>query len=240
MAIQNRLRGASRRRRDTRAGTTRDLLVARPRAARGRGCRGGATRARAAAFANGRVRPRAGVRCGGARRARRRTRPGARRRRPRAPVRSARRPGPARGSGLTDEPRLAAIPAPQLHLPAERPEDNRRYLLWSTDGFPATVNGRSSLDPIFTQELIAHVRGFPNRSSVELLRALGVRSVVIYERRVDGTPWERAGGRSIRGLPVTRERRGDVVVYELRSPTPPSTGAPTAIAGDVRSARRSR
>ncbi len=31
---------------------------------------------------------------------------------------------------------LSAVPAPQLHLPAERPEDNRRYLLWSTDGFP--------------------------------------------------------------------------------------------------------
>ena len=43
---------------------------------------------------------------------------------------------------------LSAIPAPQLHLPAERPEDNRRYLLWSTDGFPEIVNGRSSLDPI--------------------------------------------------------------------------------------------
>ena len=34
-------------------------------------------------------------------------------------------------------PSTAAVPAPQLHLPAERPGDNRRYLLWSTDGFPA-------------------------------------------------------------------------------------------------------
>jgi hypothetical protein len=130
---------------------------------------------------------------------------------------------------------FGAIPAPQLHLPAERPEDNRRYLLWSTDGFPSTVNGRSSLDPVFTAQLIADVRGFPDRASVELLQRLGVRSVVLHPRRVEGTPWERAAQRPIAGLPLTRERRGDVVVYEIRSPS-----AGTAIAGTVLSDRRSR
>jgi hypothetical protein len=132
---------------------------------------------------------------------------------------------------------FAAIPAPQLHLPATRPEDNRRYLLWSTDGFPATVNGRSSLDPIFTAGVIAGVRGFPNPASVRLLQRLGVRSVVLHERRVEDTPWERAAQRSVRGLPLTREREGDVVVYEIRSP---SAGTRTAIPGAALSVRRSR
>jgi hypothetical protein len=113
---------------------------------------------------------------------------------------------------------FSQIAAPQLHLPAGRPEDNRRYLLWSTDGFPQMVNGRSSLDPTFTFGLIDDVRGFPNRRSVGLLDELGVRSVVLHPRRLAGTPWEGAIGRPIRRLPLTRERVGNVVVYEIRSP----------------------
>jgi hypothetical protein len=114
---------------------------------------------------------------------------------------------------------FAEIPAPQFHLPAERPEDNRRYLLWSTDGFPEMVNGRSSLDPILTAEVIADARGFPDRRSVDVLRDLGVRSVVLHTSRVEGTAWERAAQRPLRGLPVTRANHGGVLVYELRPET---------------------
>jgi len=111
---------------------------------------------------------------------------------------------------------FAAIDEPQLHLPATRPEDNRRYLLWSTDGFPEMVNGRSSLDPVFTFGLIDDVGAFPDRGSVELLRRVGVSSVVLHLRRLEGTPWEGAQRRRVVGLALRRERRGDVVVYELR------------------------
>jgi hypothetical protein len=134
---------------------------------------------------------------------------------------------------------FAAIPAPQLHLPAERPEDNRRYLLWSTDGFPAMVNGRSSLDPTFTAELIADVRAFPDPASVERLRELGVRSVVLHSRRLAGTPWERAPRRPVAGLPLTRERRGELLVYEIRSPGA-SAGAGTPTPGSPLEALSSR
>lgn len=113
---------------------------------------------------------------------------------------------------------FSAPAEPQLHLPAARPEDNRRYLLWSTDGFPKMVNGRSSLDPTFTFGLIDDVRGFPDRSSVEILSELGVRSVALHTQRVAGTPWEGAAERPVGGLPLTRTRDGDVVVYEIRSP----------------------
>jgi hypothetical protein len=113
---------------------------------------------------------------------------------------------------------FSAVPAPQLHLPADLPEDNRRYLLWSTDGFPKMVNGRSSLDPTFTFGLIDDLRGFPDRPSVELLREVGVRTVALHTQRVGGTEWENAAQRPIRGLPLTRSRDGEVVVYEIRSP----------------------
>jgi len=115
----------------------------------------------------------------------------------------------------TAPPSMASVPAPQLHLPAERASDNRRYILWSTDGFPKLVNGRSSLNPTFTQRLIEDVQGFPNRRTVRLLARTGVRSVVLHADRTAGTPWQGAARRPVRDLPVTRTRRDGLVIYEL-------------------------
>jgi hypothetical protein len=118
---------------------------------------------------------------------------------------------------------VSAIAAPQLHLPAERPEDNRRYLLWSTDGFPDMINGRSSTNPAFTARVIERARAFPDRRSVGFLRRLGVRSVVVHPRRTRRVALERAG--SVRRLGVARRRQGGVIVYEIRSPTAAGSGA---------------
>jgi hypothetical protein len=132
---------------------------------------------------------------------------------------------------------VAAVSAPQLHLPAERATDNRRYLLWSTDGFPAIVNGRSSLNPAFTERLIESMEPFPDPRTVARLSRLGVRSVILHANRVKGTPWEAAPRRPVAGLRLSREDLGNLVVYEVRSPT--------AEAGEIRrsvapSSRRSR
>jgi hypothetical protein len=129
-------------------------------------------------------------------------------------------------------PSTASVPAPQLHLPAERPSDNRRYILWSTDGFPDLVNGRSSLNPPFTARLIEDVEEFPDRRTVTGLSRLGVRSVVLHTNRVHGTPWRGAARRPIASLPVARTRRHELVIYELRSPTGAVTSAP--VTGSVR------
>jgi hypothetical protein len=110
---------------------------------------------------------------------------------------------------------FASIPAPQLHLPALRAEDNRRYLLWSTDGFPDLVNGRSSVRPVFTAELIDAMDTFPDRSSVALLRRHGVQSVTLHTDRVYATPQAQAAGKPIRGLGLERRRVGDLIIYEL-------------------------
>ncbi|MGH2954946.1 MAG: hypothetical protein ACRDK9_13210, partial [Solirubrobacterales bacterium] len=119
------------------------------------------------------------------------------------------------------EPRadLSDVPAPQLHLPAGLAVDNRRYLLWSTDGFPELVNGRSSIQPELTTELIAGAEDFPDAASVAALRDAGVRSVVLHPYRAAGTPLARAAAKRVDGLGITRERRGETIVYELRSPS---------------------
>lgn len=114
----------------------------------------------------------------------------------------------------------ASVPAPQLHLPAERASDNRRYILWSTDGFPMLVNGRSSLNPAFTARLIRDVRGFPDRRTVALLDRVGVRSVILHADRTEGTPWQGAARRPVGGLPVTRTRLDPIVIYHLRPQSP--------------------
>ncbi len=140
-----------------------------------------------------------------------------------------------RAQPVTPDPHVAAgsIPAPQLNLPALRPEDNRRYVLWSTDGFPDMVNGRSSLNPLFTHRAIERSRGFPDRRSVRLLRDIGVRSVVLHTKRVEDTPWSHAARRPVWGLDLTRRRKDDVIVYEIGSPRAPNRAL-------VRSLRRSR
>jgi hypothetical protein len=107
-------------------------------------------------------------------------------------------------------------PPPQLHLPITIPA-NRRYVLWSTDGFPEIVNGRGSFDPAFFERLTERVTGFPDRASVELLRAMGVRSVVLHEALAPGTPWAGAAARPLRGLPLRRVGGRGLVIYLLES-----------------------
>jgi hypothetical protein len=133
-------------------------------------------------------------------------------------------------------PSVASVPAPQLHLPAKRATDNRRYILWSTDGFPKLVNGRSSLNPAFTTHLIGRTWGFPDRHSVAVLSRLGVRSVILHTNRVKGTPWQGAARRPVTGLGVRRRRLGELLVYEIRS----NLGSATTKRPGPSSARRSR
>lgn len=109
----------------------------------------------------------------------------------------------------------ADVPAPQLHIPADRPEDNRRYLLWSTDGFPEIVNGRSSIKPLAADRLIVASRSFPDAASVRALRAAGVRSVILHRDRAPGTAWVGAATKPVRGLGLRIERRGELVIFGL-------------------------
>lgn len=106
------------------------------------------------------------------------------------------------------------LDAPQLHLPITIPA-NRRYVLWSTQGFPKIVNGRGSFDPAFFERLTTRVRSFPDRESVTALRDLDVRTVVLHPGLATGTVWQGSERHSIAGLGVRVQRREGVVVYSL-------------------------
>jgi len=123
----------------------------------------------------------------------------------------------AEGWGFAPHPRaplapagLHGLPAPVFVLPASAP-GNRRAVLWSTDGFPDLVNGRGSFVPrqfVALQRLAAR---FPDRASVSAFRRLGIRTVAVRHARGAGTILRR----SLNGLGIERQARGDVVAYDL-------------------------
>lgn len=115
--------------------------------------------------------------------------------------------GPAHPTVPTPPPGQLAAPAPRLHLPTEA-DDNRRYLIWSTEGFPEMVNGRSSFMPRQFAEVRRATARFPDASSTAFLRRLGVRTVIVHLDRRDGPP-------PPPGLGLEREVRGRIALYDL-------------------------
>jgi hypothetical protein len=108
-------------------------------------------------------------------------------------------------------------------------EENRRYTLWSTDGFPDIVNGRASTRPDEIEQFIIDMRNFPDPVTVERLREYGVRSVILHTDRT-GFPQDGAEDRPTEGLGLTVTRRGQLVIYELDG-----SGAGSAARGFPRS-----
>jgi hypothetical protein len=95
---------------------------------------------------------------------------------------------------------------------------NRRFTLWSSDGFPKLVNGRGSFVPSSFAKLEVRMRSFPDRRTAALVRALGVRTVVLHPNLAAGTAWQGAARRPVAGLGLDRRRSGSVLVYEVASP----------------------
>jgi hypothetical protein len=130
----------------------------------------------------------------------------------------------AEGWGFADHPTVpiaprgfSAAPPPTLHLPATDAADNRRYVLWSTDGFSEILNGRGSYIPRQFERTLAVTRTFPDARSVGYLRRLGVRSVTVHlARTAPGSVLRRAATRSLRGLDLERTRDGTLVRFVLR------------------------
>lgn len=116
---------------------------------------------------------------------------------------------PAAQRGLAD---------PQMHLPPTI-DANRRYVLWSTEGFPRIVNGRGSFDPAFFTALSNELVAFPDARTVAKLRVLGVRNVVLHTDLARDTAWSQTASRDYSGLGLRRFDRGQLVVYAIEPAT---------------------
>ena len=126
------------------------------------------------------------------------------------------------GSGLVyPHPRVPAAPAslaglrqPLLQLPAEAP-DNRRYLLWSTDGFPKMLNGRTGFQPRYFAATLSAADGLSTVQSLENLRSRGVATIVINEQLPGGRKLAASAQRLLPVSGVASERRGPLLILRL-------------------------
>ena len=120
---------------------------------------------------------------------------------------------------------LASVKGPYLQLPIEA-SNNRRYLVWSTDGFPKMVNGRSSFTPPVYKKIVKAARDFPARRSIIKLRSLGVTKVVVHtefktmplldEPAAHGLSWRQAVSQPYpKALGVHRKLAKPLVIYEF-------------------------
>ena len=128
---------------------------------------------------------------------------------------------------------LASIRGPLFQLPAA-PENNRLYLLWSTNGFTKMVNGRSTVTPESYKRALAAARHFPSPASIRTLEALGVRNVVVHTEFAnqrngshDGKKWlsqpqfrsptwkQAVSVKNPSGLGVSRSLKRPLVIYHL-------------------------
>jgi hypothetical protein len=108
-------------------------------------------------------------------------------------------------------PGLAEATPPRVHLPMYEYE-SRRFLVWSTNGFPEIANGRGSFKPTEFEELEALMAQFPDKRVIDHLRDLGVETVVLHPDLVPGTEWE-----DWRSWPVRGTSTGGVVLYRLNT-----------------------
>ncbi|RQX19184.1 hypothetical protein DDE19_05040 [Micromonospora ureilytica] len=125
------------------------------------------------------------------------------------------------GLNTTPHPVVPTQPAamrsaegPLLVLPSSQSLD-QHVMLWSTSGFPDVVNGGSGFTPSQLDDVRRVSQSFPDQTSVDYLRTLGVRTVVLLRGQVAGTPWEINIDAPVESLGISRQEVADAVVYRL-------------------------
>lgn len=102
-------------------------------------------------------------------------------------------------------PAVTQAEGPVFVLPSDGYHDSWT-MLWSTESWQDFANGNASVQPRQMEEVRQRTAAFPDAASVEYLRDLGVRTVVLLPGYAFGTPWQGAETRPIDGLALTRER----------------------------------
>jgi hypothetical protein len=109
---------------------------------------------------------------------------------------------------------MRSVEGPLLVLPSDQPTD-QNVMLWSTTRFQPIVNGGSGFTPATLDETRKVASTFPDAASIDYLRRVGVRNVIILRDRVAHTPWEATVDLPVDTLGIQRQDIGDAVVYRL-------------------------
>ncbi|HTF08669.1 MAG TPA: hypothetical protein VK659_10910 [Asanoa sp.] len=126
------------------------------------------------------------------------------------------------GINTTPHPIVPAQPAamrtvegPLLVLPSDQLHDEN-VMLWSTTTFQDIVNGGSGFVPKKLDEVRQVTATFPDQNSINYLRAMGVRNVVVVRDQIEpGSPLLTTIDLPVDSLGITREDIGSAVVYRL-------------------------
>ncbi|MEV6802950.1 hypothetical protein AB0M91_32100 [Micromonospora rifamycinica] len=125
--------------------------------------------------------------------------------------------------GLNDTPHpvvpeqpvaMRTVDGPLLVLPSSQNQD-QPVMLWSTSRFQQVVNGGSGFTPKQLDDVRRVTAAFPDQTSVDYLRTLGVRDVVVLRDQIVGTPWEVTVDAPVDQLGITRQQVGNAVVFRL-------------------------
>ncbi|WP_422750888.1 hypothetical protein [Micromonospora sp. WMMD1219] len=109
---------------------------------------------------------------------------------------------------------MRTVDGPMLVLPSSQNLD-QPVMLWSTDRFQPMVNGGSGFTPRSQAQIREATVSFPDYASVDYLRQIGVKNVVVLRDELEGTPWEGMLDRPVDTPGVTREQVGEAVVFRL-------------------------
>jgi hypothetical protein len=109
---------------------------------------------------------------------------------------------------------LRSVDGPMLVLPTNQALD-QNIMLWSTNRFQPMVNGGSGFTPTKQDEIRKTSETFPDQPSIDLLRQIGVKTVVLLRDRVNGTPWQNAPNIAVDSFGVQREEIGEAIVFRL-------------------------
>ncbi|MEV6691326.1 hypothetical protein AB0M35_07645 [Micromonospora sp. NPDC051196] len=127
----------------------------------------------------------------------------------------------AEGTNTTPHPVVPPQPAamrtvggPLLVLPSDQNHD-QPVMLWSTTRFQDIVNGGSGFTPRQLADVRQVTMTFPDQTSVDYLRTLGVRNVLVLRDKIADTPWEVSVDAPLDGLGITREEMGSVILFRL-------------------------
>ncbi|HEV7708350.1 MAG TPA: hypothetical protein VGP16_09170 [Asanoa sp.] len=126
------------------------------------------------------------------------------------------------GINTTPHPIVPAQPAamrtvegPLLVLPSDQLKDEN-VMLWSTTKFQDIVNGGSGFVPKKLDEVRQVTATFPDQNSINYLRAMGVRNVIVVRDQIEsGSPLKTTIDLPVDSLGITREDIGSAVVYHL-------------------------
>ncbi|HEX6970509.1 MAG TPA: hypothetical protein VF174_17080 [Micromonosporaceae bacterium] len=125
------------------------------------------------------------------------------------------------GLNVTPHPIVPQQPAamhssdgPILVLPSDQFTD-QHAMLWSTSRFQPLVNGGSGFTPRQLTEVREVTATFPDRASVDYLRGLGVRTVIVLRERIAGTPLEAGVYQPVDEFGIEREEDATTIVFRL-------------------------